>query len=114
MVTVNISRFPNVFPYNTVMLSCVASLAVEINISLNFTWKRINAENCYHGLVSFNDHAINTHYQSNITVREVNSSTYCYQCIVELDMEGLGNTQQTNDQIITVTCKLYNFTDNKN
>lgn len=105
VVTANISRFPNVFPYNTVMLSCIASFVVEINISLNFTWKRSNGRDCLNDLISFNDRAINTQYQSNITVREVNPSLYCYQCRVELGMQGLGDTHQINDQTITVTCK---------
>ena len=110
VVRVDISRFPNVAPYNTFILSCVSSLAVEINIPLNFTWKRSNREHCHNqSVVSFTNTTVaklTQHQQSNnIRVIEPSPSVYCYQCKVELGMEGLGDTHKSYNLTINVTCK---------
>ena len=111
VVTVNISRFPNIAPYNTFLLSCVSSLVVNINVSINFTWKRSNRENC-HNVVSFIDAAVTvveTDYQSSVIVKEVSPSVYCYQCRVELGMEDLGDTHKSYNLTINVTSKCINY-----
>ena len=106
VVTANNSHFPNIFPYNAFVLSCVVSLEVEVNISLNFTWKRGNTENC-HNVVPFTNPAIieTQYWQSNITVTETDPSIYCYQCRVELGMEELGDTHKSYNLTINVSGK---------
>ena len=108
-VVANVTRFPNVFPFNVFMLTCTASLPREekFNVSINFTWKRRLGTEDY-SLESFPYNAnlsiINaTTNQSVIILQEMISGQYRYRCRVELDSEDLGDMHKTKDQLIRVT-----------
>ena len=108
-VVANVTRFPNVPPFNVFMLTCTASLPREVNVPIRFTWKRrMGTED--HSLEAFSYSASlsifnATTNQSTIILQEMNSGLYRYRCRVELDSEDLGDVHRLKDQVIRVARK---------